>query len=90
MSEEDRSRLYDWLCEQTDKPLAEYLMSCLAPAPLSDLVTKEFLSAELSGQLAHYATKEDLAKLDTKVVKLDTRKSIACGWLMGTGDLRAL
>ena len=42
MSEEDRSRLYAWLCEQTDESLAEYLMSCLAPAPLSDLVTKDF------------------------------------------------
>ena len=40
MSEQDRARLYAWLCEQTDEPLAEYLMSCLAPAPLSDLATK--------------------------------------------------
>ena len=40
MSEEDRSRLYAWFREQTDEPLAEYLMSCLAPAPLSDLATK--------------------------------------------------
>ena len=40
MSEEDRSRLYAWFREQTGEPLAEYLMSCLAPAPLSDLATK--------------------------------------------------
>ena len=40
MSEEDRSRLYAWFREHTDEPLAEYLMSCLAPAPLSDLATK--------------------------------------------------
>jgi len=33
-------------------------MSCLAPAPLSDLVTKDFLSAEV-------------ARLDGKVVRLD-------------------
>lgn len=72
MSEEDRSRLYDWLCEQADKPLAEYLMSCLSPTPLPDLVTKEFFSAELSAQLARFATKDDLAKLDAKVTKLDT------------------
>ncbi|WP_420445836.1 hypothetical protein [Candidatus Poriferisodalis sp.] len=45
MSEEDRSRLYAWFREQTDEPLAEYLMSCLAPAPLSDLATK----ADLAG-----------------------------------------
>ena len=51
MSEQDRSRLYAWLCDQVDKPLAEYVMSCLAPAPLSDLVTRDFLSAELA-QLA--------------------------------------
>lgn len=69
MSEEDRSRLYAWLCEQTDESLAEYLMSCLAPAPLSDLVTKDFLTAELS----RYATKEDFAQLDTKVTRLDTK-----------------
>lgn len=42
-------------------------MSCLAPAPLSDLVTKDFLTAELS----KFATKSDLAKLDTKVTALD-------------------
>jgi len=66
VSEEDRARLYDWLCEQADKPLAEYLMSCLAPAPLPDVVTKDFFSAELSAQLAHYATREDLHRLETK------------------------
>ena len=48
MSEEDRSRLYAWLREQTDEPLAEYMMSCLAPAPLSDLVTKPHLAAEFA------------------------------------------
>ncbi len=70
MSEEDRSRLYDWFCEQIDKPRAEYLMSCLAPAPLPDLVTKEFFAAELSAQLARYATKEDLRRLETKIDRL--------------------
>ncbi len=48
MSEEDRSRLYAWLREQTDEPLAEYVMSCLAPAPLSELVTKQHLAAEFA------------------------------------------
>ncbi len=56
MSEQQRTRLYAWLCEQTDESLAEYLMTCLAPAPLSDLVTKDYLSAELS----RFATKEEL------------------------------
>ena len=56
MSEQNRSRLYAWLCDQTDEPLAQYVMSCLAPAPLSDLVTKDHLSAELS----RFATKEEM------------------------------
>ncbi len=64
MSEQQRTRLYAWLREQTDEPLAEYLMACLAPAPLSDLVTKDHLSAELA-QLttklaAKFATKEEM------------------------------
>ena len=60
MSEDDRSRLYAWLREQTDEPLAEYLMSCLAPAPLSDLVTKEHLSAVLVAELSRFAAKEEM------------------------------
>lgn len=40
MSEQDRSRLYAWWCEQADESLAEYVMSCLSPAPLPDLATK--------------------------------------------------
>ncbi|WP_419921742.1 hypothetical protein [Candidatus Poriferisodalis sp.] len=56
MSEQNRSRLYAWLCDQTDEPLAEYVMSCLAPAPLSDLVTKD----HLSGELSRFATKEEM------------------------------
>ena len=34
VSEQHRTRLYAWLRDQTDEPLAEYLMACLAPAPL--------------------------------------------------------
>ena len=56
MSEQHRSRIYAWICELHDQPTAEYLMSCLAPAPVSELVTKEFLTAELS----RFATKEDM------------------------------
>ena len=54
MSEEDRSRLYAWLREQTDEPLAEYLMSCLPAAPLSDLVTKQHLEAVLSAKFSAF------------------------------------
>lgn len=69
MSEEIRSGIYAWLREQTDEQRAEYLMSCLAPAPLSDLVTKDFLTGELS----RFATKDDLAKLEAKVDRLDSK-----------------
>lgn len=69
MSEEIRSGIYAWLREQTDEQRAEYLMSCLAPAPLSDLVTKDFLTAELS----RFATRDDLAKLEAKVDRLDSK-----------------
>ncbi|WP_419944350.1 hypothetical protein [Candidatus Poriferisodalis sp.] len=54
MSEEDRSRLYAWLREQTDEPLAEYLMSCLPVAPLADLVTKRHLEAVLSAEFSAF------------------------------------
>lgn len=57
MSEEDRSRLYAWLGEQTDEPLAEYLMSCLSAAPLSDLVTKQHLEAVLSAKFSAFELK---------------------------------
>lgn len=69
MSEEDRSRIYAWFREQLDERRAEYMMSCLAPAPLSDLVTRDFLTAELS----RFATKEDLAAVDEKVVAVDAK-----------------
>ena len=56
MSEQHRTRLYAWLRDQTDEPLAEYLMACLAPAPLSDLVTKDHLAAVVS----RLATKDEM------------------------------
>ena len=51
-----RTRLYAWLRVQTDEPLAEYLMACLAPAPLSDLVTRDHLAAVVS----RLATKDEM------------------------------
>ncbi len=56
MSQHLRTRIYNWLREQTDEQTAEFMMAHLAPAPLPDLVTKEHLSAELS----RFATKGDL------------------------------
>ena len=74
MSEDDRSRLYAWVRECTDEPLAEYFMSCLAPSPLSDLVTKDFLTAELS----RFATKEEMQagfdKLWAAITKLSEQR----------------
>ena len=55
MSEEDRSRLYAWVREATDEQAAEYLMSCLPPAPLSDLVTKEHLETVLAAEFSKFA-----------------------------------
>ena len=85
MSEEIRSRLYAWLCEQTDGPQAEYLMSCLAPAPLSDLVTKDFLSAEVAGLDAK------IVGVELKIGQLVAQRAEDLGaarqrhwWLMGT------
>ena len=55
MSEEDRSRLYAWVREATDEHAAEYLMSCLPPAPVSDLVTKEHLETVLAAEFSKFA-----------------------------------
>ncbi len=55
MSEEDRSRLYAWLREHADEPIAEYMMSCLPAAPLSDLVTKQHLETVLSAEFSKFA-----------------------------------
>ena len=55
MSEQERSRLYALLREHIDEPLAEYVMSCLAPAPLSDLVTKDHLDTVLDAKFSAFA-----------------------------------
>ena len=54
VSEENRSRLYAWWCEHADDSLAEYVMSRLAPGPLGDLVTKEYLKEHLSAEFAKH------------------------------------
>ncbi|WP_419856339.1 hypothetical protein [Candidatus Poriferisodalis sp.] len=82
MSEQDRARLYAWLREHAGESEAEYLMSCLAPAPLSDLVTKDYLDAtldaKLDAKLSNYVTKDYLdatldAKLDAKLSNYVTK-----------------
>jgi hypothetical protein len=82
VSEQDRSRLYAWWCEQADESLAEYAMSCLSPVPLPDLATiSDF------GDL-----KDDLARLELKFDRLvDAREAdrehsrIQFRWLVGLG-----
>ncbi|WP_423916515.1 hypothetical protein [Candidatus Poriferisodalis sp.] len=79
MSEQDRAQLYAWLCEQTNEPLAEYLMSCLAPAPLSDLATKDDLARfatkdDLRSELEKYPTKDDLR---SELEKYPTKEHLA-------------
>ena len=82
MSEQDRTRLYAWLRDNAGESEAEYLMSCLAPAPLSDLVTKDYLDAtldrvldekldaKLDEKLSNFVTKDYLdAKLDQLAVQ---------------------
>ncbi len=72
MSEFDRTRLYSWMCEHADERLAEYLMACLAPAPLADLVTKDYLTAELS----RFATKDDLnTGLNSLRTEMETQRT---------------
>ena len=63
MSEQDRSRLYAWWCEQADESLAEYVMSCLSPVPLPDLATKS--------DIARLDTAFE--RLDTAFERLDTK-----------------
>ena len=63
MSEEDRSRLYAWWCEQADESLAEYAMSCLSPVPLPDLATKDDFGV----------LRSDIARLDTAFERLESK-----------------
>ena len=83
MSEQDRARLYDWLREQAGEQEAEYLMSCIASVPLTELATKdsiERLEKRFNAELPKLATKDSVERveksldtLDTKVDALDTR-----------------
>ncbi len=57
MPEQQRAKFHAWLREQTDDTTAEFVMSCLAPAPLSDLVTKQHLETVLSAEFSAFALK---------------------------------
>ena len=76
MSEQDRARLYDWLCEQAGEEPAEYLMSCIAPVPLTDLATKddvERLEKRFDAELTKLATKDSVEQLEKRFDALDAR-----------------
>ena len=74
MSEQDRTRLYAWLREQAGESEAEYLMSCLPPAPLPDLVTKDYFDASLDAKLSNFVTKDYFdASLDAKLSNVNAR-----------------
>ena len=63
MSEAVRVRAYDWMREQADATVAEYVMSRLSPVPTAELATKSDVRA----------VKEDLrlVKDDVRAVKVD-------------------
>ena len=63
VSEAVRVRAYDWMREQADATVAEYVMSRLSPVPASEIATKDDVRA----------VKEDLrlVKDDVRAVKAD-------------------
>ncbi|WP_419855149.1 hypothetical protein [Candidatus Poriferisodalis sp.] len=74
MSEQDRSRLYAWWCEQADESLAEYVMSCLSPVPLPDLATTSDIERlETAFARLETATRDDIARLDTAFERLESK-----------------
>ena len=77
MSEVDRSRLYAWLCAEHDESLAEYVMSCLAPAPLSDLVTKDFMTAEFALLRREIAAQRQADREEARELREADRKEFA-------------
>ena len=83
MSEQDRARLYDWLREQAGEQEAEYLMSCIASVPLTELATKdsvERLEKRFNAELPKLATKDSVERLEKRfsaeLPKLATKDSV--------------
>ena len=96
MSEEDRSRIYAWLCEEMDEQSAEYLMSCLSPTPLPELATKTDLLAlkdDFAALKADFAAlKDDFGELRTatKADMADLRAATKADMLALKADFAAL
>ena len=63
MSEAVRVRAYDWLREQADATVAEYVMSRLSPVPAAELATKDDVRA----------VKADIGRVEGKVDALAAR-----------------
>ena len=77
MSEQDRARLYDWLREQAGEEAAEYLMSCIASVPLTELATKDSVEATKDSVEAVKDSVERLEKrFDAELPKLATKDSV--------------
>ena len=60
MSEAVRVRAYDWMREQSDATVAEYVMSRLSPVPAADLATKDDVRL----------VKTDIGRVEGKVDRL--------------------
>ena len=63
MSEAVRVRAYDWVREQADATVAEYVMSRLSPVPAAELATKDDVRA----------VKADIGRVEGKVDALGVR-----------------
>ena len=63
MSEAVRVRAYDWVREQADATVAEYVMSRLSPVPAAELATKDDVRA----------VKADIGRVEGKVDALAAR-----------------
>ena len=63
MSEAVRVRAYDWVREQADATVAEYVMSRLSPVPAAELATKDDVRA----------VKADIGRVEGKVDALAVR-----------------
>ena len=83
MSEQDRTRLYAWLREQAGESEAEYLMSCLPPALLPDLVTKDYFDASLDAKLSNVNARID--RLAEQQAEDRRANQVRHYWLAGIG-----
>ena len=77
MSEQDRAHVYAWLCEEIGKRRADYVISRLAPAPLSDLVTKDHLETQFALHRTELAVQREADRADAAAQREADRKEAA-------------